>query len=117
MIQLPEDVFDQALRATYATGKGGIPDLAAFAEVIVEWFDQTYRLSDPRHLVKVDADGWTVQHPQSCRPNLFTCPWVGVDGPDRTVLDAAVEAGYYGVFVGDIIGGTALTLSNPVDPS
>lgn len=46
----------------------------ALSEIFRE-VDEQFRLSDDRHLVKVDSDGWTVQHPQSCRPNLFTCPW------------------------------------------
>jgi hypothetical protein len=45
--------------------------VTATAKVI----DAEYRLSDDRHLVNVDDDGWTVQHPMSCRPNLFACQW------------------------------------------
>nr|WP_240955532.1 DUF6085 family protein [Micromonospora sp. HNM0581] len=25
------------------------------------------------HLVQLREDGWTLQHPLSCRPTLFTC--------------------------------------------
>lgn len=30
-------------------------------------------LTEP-HVVDLRTDGWTVQHPLACRPNLFACP-------------------------------------------
>lgn len=29
---------------------------------------------DPGHVIDLRVDGWTIQHPLSCRPNLFACP-------------------------------------------
>ncbi|MDG4796890.1 DUF6085 family protein [Micromonospora sp. WMMD1082] len=29
--------------------------------------------AETAHLVELRAEGWTVQHPLSCRPNLFAC--------------------------------------------
>lgn len=29
---------------------------------------------DPRHVIEFREDGCTIQHPLSCRPNLFDCP-------------------------------------------
>lgn len=29
--------------------------------------------SDIRHLIELRDDGWTIQHPLSCRPDLFSC--------------------------------------------
>ena len=28
---------------------------------------------DTRHVVELHDDGWTIQHPLSCRPDLFSC--------------------------------------------
>ncbi len=75
-IPIPADVMDRAYQAAYPGGyEQHTADIDSAAGVIVAWLDETFRLSDPRHLVRADPDGWTVQHPQSCRPNLFTCPW------------------------------------------
>lgn len=82
------DLFHTVYMASLRASTGG-PDAVATAEkagltAVAEKIDAQYRLSDDRHLVKVadgeDGDGWTVQHPLSCRPNLFTCPW---SDPDR----------------------------------
>lgn len=118
MIRIPEDVFYQAEIAAYPPAglyDDDAPNLRKFAQVIAEWFDQTYRLSDTRHLVKVHPAGWTVQHPQSCRPNLFTCPWGGGNA-DQSQLDYAVERGPHGVFVGHtttVPWGAVLVLGDP----
>jgi hypothetical protein len=32
----------------------------------------TYKRGE-RHVVELREDGWTIQHPLSCRPNLFDC--------------------------------------------
>ncbi|MFI2650180.1 DUF6085 family protein [Micromonospora fulviviridis] len=45
--------------------------------------------SSEQHVIEFRADGWTIQHPLSCRPNLFDCPvnraaergMAGLDGP------------------------------------
>lgn len=31
------------------------------------------RLADTRHILDLRADGWTLQHPLTCRPNLHDC--------------------------------------------
>lgn len=28
---------------------------------------------DPRHIIDIRPDGWTIKHPLACRPNLFEC--------------------------------------------
>jgi len=33
---------------------------------------ETYR-RDPVHVIELRDDGFTIQHPLSCRPNLFDC--------------------------------------------
>jgi hypothetical protein len=39
---------------------------------IIKSLDQLL-IGDPRHIIDVQADGWTIQHPLSCRPNLLDC--------------------------------------------
>lgn len=34
---------------------------------------ETYRRDD-QHIIDLRPDGWTIQHPMACRPDLFTCP-------------------------------------------
>jgi hypothetical protein len=29
--------------------------------------------ADERHIIELRVDGWTIQHPLSCRPNLLDC--------------------------------------------
>lgn len=29
---------------------------------------------DSGHIIEFRPDGWTIQHPLACRPNLFACP-------------------------------------------
>jgi len=76
-IEIPADVLDRAAHAANPDfpARPEALDLTTFAGEIVDWLAKEYRLDDDRHLVKVDEDGWTVQHPLSCRPNLFTCQW------------------------------------------
>ena len=33
---------------------------------------ETYRRGE-RHIIELREDGWTIQHPLTCRPNLFDC--------------------------------------------
>jgi len=47
------------------------------AKVILEFEDQSF------HLIKFEDDGWIIQHPLSCRPNLFDCKYnVSMDSYD-----------------------------------
>ncbi|MBL6275349.1 hypothetical protein JMF97_04135 [Micromonospora fiedleri] len=41
--------------------------------------------AETAHLIELTADGWTVQHPLSCRPNLFRCEVSRAAGRDLTV--------------------------------
>lgn len=64
-------------------------DLAAYERLwphhVITWIDdqpkedtqgvalrRTY--GEDRHIVDLRDRGWTIQHPLSCRPNLFDCP-------------------------------------------
>lgn len=39
---------------------------------------------DPRHVIELRADGWTIKHPLACRPALFDCPVSRAAGQDLT---------------------------------
>jgi hypothetical protein len=53
------------------------------------------------HLIEFRPDGWTIQHPVRCRPNLFACPvnrvaGEQIDGPPASgpgVYECDVEDG------------------------
>lgn len=42
------------------------------------------------HIIEFREDGWTIQHPLSCRPNLFDCP---VNRAAERDLDEPPECG------------------------
>jgi hypothetical protein len=50
-------------------------------EYVEELQDEVERLKarlaeferDTRHIIELRDDGWTIQHPLSCRPDLFSC--------------------------------------------
>lgn len=49
------------------------------------------KVDDEPHVIQFREDGWTVQHPLSCRPALFDCPVnraaeQELDGPPATGL-------------------------------
>lgn len=86
-IPIPPEVMDAALAVAYPNGYEQMTaNVEGAVEHVVAWLAKEYRLDDPRHLVRVDPDGWTIQHPAACRPNLFTCPWS--DGTNLTVGQA-----------------------------
>jgi hypothetical protein len=88
-IEIPVAVMDGALAVAYPGGyEQQTANVEGAVEHVVAWLAKEYRLDDPRHLVKVDSDGWTVQHPLTCRPNLFTCPW---SDPDHLVIARAID--------------------------
>jgi hypothetical protein len=60
----------------------------ARALVAVTWPDD-----EPRHIVDLRASGWTVQHPDGCRPNLFDCP-VNV-AAERDLVNQPVRLGRF----------------------
>jgi hypothetical protein len=58
-------------------------DVAADGSIVVTPIDPingapTFRLivttENEPHLIELRVDGWTIQHPGACRPNLFACP-------------------------------------------
>lgn len=60
---------------------------------------ETYKASE-QHIIELRDDGWTIQHPLSCRPNLFDCIYNMVAGGD--LVDAAREQGQRGRFYCDL---------------
>jgi hypothetical protein len=42
-------------------------------EVMEEVIRAADTAADSRHVVEFRAEGWTIMHPLSCRPNLFAC--------------------------------------------
>ena len=55
---------------------------------------ETYRRDD-RHIVDLRADGWTIQHPMACRPNLFNCPVNQAASRDLTEPPSLDPGQYY----------------------
>lgn len=77
--------------------------LAAGARVLVGEVERLRALlgsDDGRHIVEFRADGWTIQHPLSCRPNLFACEVNRAAGRELTEPPAEL-----GVFACRIEGG------------
>lgn len=64
-----------ALRPLVEAGQlqSGIADYAATVAALAALQTLGIR-ADEKHLIEFRADGWTLQHPLSCRPNLFACP-------------------------------------------
>ncbi|MEU4592903.1 DUF6085 family protein [Micromonospora aurantiaca (nom. illeg.)] len=48
------------------------------AGVLWELAEEVIRAADAAssetHVIEIRPDGWTIQHPLSCRPDLFNCP-------------------------------------------
>lgn len=51
------------------------------------------------HIVDLREDGWTLQHPLSCRPNLFDCPIN--KAAERDLIDPPAELGRFTCGLGD----------------
>lgn len=67
--------------------------------------------SSEQHVIEIRADGWTIQHPLSCRPRLFECP---VNRAAEATLDGPpAPAGRYECGVNDI--GDRFLLGDRVD--
>lgn len=47
-----------------------------------------------RHIIEFREDGWTIQHPLSCRPNLFDCI-VNTAASDMIVPEAMAIGRYH----------------------
>jgi hypothetical protein len=82
-------------------------DVAADGSIVVTPIDSvngapTFRLivtaEDEPHLIQFRADGFTIQHPLRCRPNLFACP---VNTVAHTDLAEPPEFGVYAVELND----------------
>lgn len=58
-----------------------------------------------RHVIEFRADGWTIQHPLACRPNLFDCPVNRV--AERELTEPPISHGrqVLGRFECDVNGG------------
>lgn len=99
MIEIPPEVMAEALAAARRESELilTVGAVGAAGQVVADWLDERYALTDDRHLVKVDDNGWVVQHPQSCRPNLFTCKWSEAGREiDFYVVDPGVYVGVEG---------------------
>lgn len=65
----PADIA--ALLADLAAARAKIAEQAAIIAALRAEL-ATYK-QDDRHIVEFRDDGWTIQHPLACRPNLFDC--------------------------------------------
>lgn len=76
---------------------------ARIADDILEAVAEHYG-DDPggRHVIEFRADGWTIKHPLSCRPDLFACRVNRVGGAQLRVLDGPpVPPGRYACELND----------------
>lgn len=95
-------------------------DVAADGTILVTPFDPidgatTFRLfvaaPDEPHLIQFREDGFTIQHPLSCRPNLFACAVNRVahtdlaEPPAHGVFEARLNEAGDRLLVGDRMGG------------
>jgi len=70
--------------------------------------------SSEQHVIEIRTDGWTIQHPLSCRPNLFDCPVNRVAEADLEPLTGPpAPPGRYECGVNDI--GDRFLLGDRVD--
>ena len=54
-------------------------------------------------IIEIRAAGWTIQHPLSCRPNLFDCPVNRVGEADMASLDCPpAPPGRYACGINDL---------------
>lgn len=62
-----------AVRYVVASAQSGQRDKVSFMVAAPDnW--QRRPADEPRHIIDLREDGWTIQHPLSCRPDLFSCP-------------------------------------------
>lgn len=72
---------------------------------------------DPRHIIDVRADGWTIKHPLACRPNLFDCPVNRAAERSMAAFDGPpVPPGHYECRVGDRDLAGELLITDPIHP-
>ena len=67
---------------------------------------------DPRHIIDFRDDGWTIQHPLTCRPNLFACP-VNRAAGQQVTAEPATGLGRYACWLHEDDG--LLVLGDRVD--
>ncbi|MEV0805753.1 hypothetical protein [Micromonospora sp. NPDC050200] len=68
---------------------------------------------DPRHIIDISVDGWTIKHPLSCRPNLFDCPVNRLAEQGLGAVAGPVYAGRFECSVNDL--GDRLLIGDRVD--
>lgn len=102
----PDDRKDTARDAEgYSYGPPG-----AYWELVEDVIRAADAASTEQHVIAFRPDGWTIQHPLSCRPNLFTCP---VNAAAETLDGPPVALGRYECSVNDI--GDRLLIGDRVD--
>ncbi|MEH0823440.1 MULTISPECIES: DUF6085 family protein [unclassified Micromonospora] len=70
--------------------------------------------SSETHVIEIRADGWTIQHPLSCRPDLFNCPVNRVGEAEMASLDCPpAPPGRYECGINDL--GDRFLLGDRVD--
>jgi hypothetical protein len=96
-----DDEIDSALLAVGNPDAPYNPEALVLAAAVRQLRAElaTYKRDD-RHIVDLRADGWTIQHPMACRPNLFDCPVNRAAGVDLTGPPAEI-----GQFYCDLVDG------------
>ncbi|MDG4749338.1 hypothetical protein O7630_34615 [Micromonospora sp. WMMD718] len=69
--------------------------------------------SSEAHVIEFRADGWTIQHPLSCRPNLFACRVNRAAERDLANIDRPPFLGRYECAANDL--GDRLHIGDRVD--
>lgn len=81
----PRERLTERLRCIIAAqewdGPLEVDDAEAVAADLIDSAGLADLLDEPRHIIDLRADGWTIKHPLSCRPNLFDCPVNRAAGP------------------------------------
>lgn len=74
----PREIIGEALAAYYhGLGLADLPEPYAAADAVLAALaavgHHVVFEDEPRHLIELRADGWTIKHPLACRPDLFAC--------------------------------------------
>lgn len=64
-------------------------------------------VKDDQHIIEFRLDGWTIQHPLSCRPNLFDCPVNRVAARDFVQVPESTGRFYCTLAEGQLVIGDA----------
>jgi hypothetical protein len=65
-----DNMVDLTLAESMAIRSG----LAAAYPILAEQIRRQIDGGPDHHIIDLREDGWTIQHPLSCRPDLFACP-------------------------------------------